>query len=376
MYNDSTSFVLTAIGADAADPRCVSPALEGIEFDAATSTFALREITFDGAGAPRLSAKNPETCLGCHGSDPRPLMDPYFVWPGFYGSNDDNYLTQDRLRDGDALPPESESYFKFVDSISQTDVYSQLIWTARRQVPRSSRPGKNISVDPYERPNAFFGLYASLLNQRRLARLATGFAGWDRYKYPLAYAAKCVKNGEAPTLDRWIPAQMLAARPVELPTADFDRYAKLWDEGGRVPPAELAKLSRLNKGQISLVESVLDRSASGVSLGYWHKYQDLSPVPAMHAPHAYRPLGDLADVVGQDVVSLPLHLIAYLYQWAGVSMDEWAMPLEGGLLLVDGDDDAQSILAKVYRAALPEYATISCDDLAQKSLAALSQVAQ
>lgn len=35
------------------------------------------------------SKPNPGKCLQCHGANPRPNWQPYFIWPGFYGSDDD-----------------------------------------------------------------------------------------------------------------------------------------------------------------------------------------------------------------------------------------------------------------------------------------------
>jgi hypothetical protein len=38
-----------------------------------------------------VSQSNPGKCLQCHSSEnPRPIWQPYFIWPGMYGSDDDN----------------------------------------------------------------------------------------------------------------------------------------------------------------------------------------------------------------------------------------------------------------------------------------------
>ena len=62
--------------------------LEISRFDPKARRFEFMELTFDGVNSPfsRPVPKNPATCLGCHGQDPRPLFHDYNTWPGFYGS--------------------------------------------------------------------------------------------------------------------------------------------------------------------------------------------------------------------------------------------------------------------------------------------------
>ena len=54
-----------------------------------SATAAKEEAEFKLSGA-NVSFANAQKCLQCHGSEnPRPIWQPYFLWPGMYGSDDD-----------------------------------------------------------------------------------------------------------------------------------------------------------------------------------------------------------------------------------------------------------------------------------------------
>ena len=49
-------------------------------------------------GTIEISKANPGVCLRCHGENPRPIWDPYVVWPGFYGADDDGLFLYGRSK--------------------------------------------------------------------------------------------------------------------------------------------------------------------------------------------------------------------------------------------------------------------------------------
>ena len=53
-------------------------------------------------GSIEVSKPNPAVCMTCHGMSPRPIWDPYTVWPGFYGADDDGLFTYGRAKSDDA----------------------------------------------------------------------------------------------------------------------------------------------------------------------------------------------------------------------------------------------------------------------------------
>jgi hypothetical protein len=372
LFNDPTSFVLTASDSDPSNPLCESPALEGFEFKPETSSFVFRSIHFSRDERPRMSEENPRECLRCHGADPRPLFDPYFIWPGFYGSNDDNTLTADRLKDGDALPPESRNYMTFLERAG-LGIYSQLVWTPDRRIPRSRPAGENIDITPYERPNTTFGIGVSRVNLFRVQRLATDFAQWDRYKYALAYATHCASD--VSDLSKWIPAEMLGARPY-LPPMSRSRFSELssfWHQGLELPPSEREKLGPEHLKHVGLIEGIVRRWSKAVPLPLAAKYSSANLME--HPPHLYRPLSDYLYGLSLEVTAPALHLVAYLYSWAGVDTSDWFTHRSGGIISGDGRDDAHDNFKKIFRAAIPELpypiTGARCEELANQSLRAL-----
>lgn len=72
-------------------------ALEMIQFRDNENRFEFREITFHANRSAEISPINPSKCTACHQSqrrlevDMRPNWEPYFFWPGSYGSIDGQY---------------------------------------------------------------------------------------------------------------------------------------------------------------------------------------------------------------------------------------------------------------------------------------------
>ena len=69
--------------------------IELYRFNYQQNKFEFYELSFLENQKPSLSEANPRKCLDCHQSlsrtdvDPRPNWEPYFMWPGFYGSAGD-----------------------------------------------------------------------------------------------------------------------------------------------------------------------------------------------------------------------------------------------------------------------------------------------
>jgi hypothetical protein len=98
--------------------------LEIIQWREASKSFELRDITFPeaAAGDATFSEANPARCLGCHeASDPRPNFEPYNMWPGMYGGNDDG-AQPGRLVDGESR----DALDRFLQSAPQRPRYRHL----------------------------------------------------------------------------------------------------------------------------------------------------------------------------------------------------------------------------------------------------------
>lgn len=106
VYGPDASFVFTFNGDKS---QRGGYALETMEFDAQANRFLFREIAFkkemnksDLKEVPtqdvderlsnefvRVTKSNPTRCTQCHGENPNPIWETYFLWPGAYGSEDD-----------------------------------------------------------------------------------------------------------------------------------------------------------------------------------------------------------------------------------------------------------------------------------------------
>ncbi|MEQ1876649.1 MAG: hypothetical protein ABL958_08380 [Bdellovibrionia bacterium] len=127
--------------------------LEVIQFREKTARFEFRELIFDGKSAPSISAANPLKCLKCHQSpvrndvDPRPNWEPYFSWPGVFGSNDGNVSTFTHLdelkkaagknREMLALIKDSDSESTGFQAFSQRKAAHSRYRTLGKHVPRN-----------------------------------------------------------------------------------------------------------------------------------------------------------------------------------------------------------------------------------------------
>lgn len=108
--------------------------MELYRFNYQQNKFEFYELSFLENQKPRLSEANPRKCLDCHQSlgrtdvDPRPNWEPYFMWPGFYGSAGDRTFKSidhlfpsmkekmDPVRDAvmlQEIPLEEERYSRF-----------------------------------------------------------------------------------------------------------------------------------------------------------------------------------------------------------------------------------------------------------------------
>lgn len=70
--------------------------LETVELDPSRMTYEIRAVHFVG-GKAMVSGPNPEICLRCHRSLPRPNWEPYPHWPGALGQGP-NYSADERRR--------------------------------------------------------------------------------------------------------------------------------------------------------------------------------------------------------------------------------------------------------------------------------------
>lgn len=179
--------------------------LETIDYDS-DGGFSLREISFQD-GKAQISEANPQRCLQCHSREnPRPVWDTYFLWPGFYGSEDDhvfrpNGLYFDRppqslsrisdIHNGDI---ERENLLQFIlDEKPKNPRYALLGSSFHATLARSGQFGEFAQET---RPNFIFLKRLQALSLHRASvELATSSA-FARWRYALTAGIACAERAQ------------------------------------------------------------------------------------------------------------------------------------------------------------------------------------
>jgi ankyrin repeat protein len=114
--------------------------LEIIEYkDTGTKReFEFREILFDGKN-PKISEKNPSRCLACHDSkNPRPNWDTFFLYPGFYGSEEGFLFPTEKQKFNKYLKHEKTGRYKYL--LPQGDRVDHFVWGPQYNVGLRNYP--------------------------------------------------------------------------------------------------------------------------------------------------------------------------------------------------------------------------------------------
>ena len=256
LYRPDGRLVVAFTGDPAGANRDV---LEVIHFSDATRAFELDRFVMPAAARrdPTLATlardngqPNPLDCRRCHGADPRPIFESYFVWPGFYGS------IRDRLLAGSA---ELASYRAFLAAKdAPTSVYRWLRFAPGSQVsPYAFEPTVSEAVE--FAPNMRLGMALTELNRKRIARMLEASPVFAIYRDKLlagllGCAAMPVGAGER--------ARVRTALGVEN-AAKLDR-ANVADPGLRAELSMAELNSVANLAELDYLARVLD-----VSRGDW-----------------------------------------------------------------------------------------------------------
>jgi len=155
--------------------------LETMEFDEASKSFRLHEITFPldagGEAAVRISPPNPQSCLKCHGDPARPVWDTHPAWPGAYGERYDAALTA----------PERAGLSQFLREQPSHPRYRHLLEVDRFANPETFRPSARARYEGTEHlpPNAELGAALGRLNFEAIVHQLESQPEFASYKYLL-----------------------------------------------------------------------------------------------------------------------------------------------------------------------------------------------
>jgi hypothetical protein len=160
-------------------------ALETMEFDEATRSFAFREITFPSEArsakeAVHASQANPELCLKCHGDPARPIWDTHPVWPGAYGERYNAALTAS----------EQAGLRNFLRQQPAHPRYRYLLEVDRFANLETFRPSARTRYEGSESlpPNGEFGAALGRLNFEAIVHELESAPQFDSHKYLLLAA--------------------------------------------------------------------------------------------------------------------------------------------------------------------------------------------
>lgn len=144
--------------------------LEIMEFDKTKKVFTFQDIEFQKGTPAKFSQKNPESCLKCHGQDPKPIWEGYPLWAGIYGSANDS------------LSVTEKKYFSLYREAAKTHPRYKYL------VP-STELG---SATPDPKANLKLTHLLGRLNLQRISRKITEIKSLYPYRYLMAAAGlKC-----------------------------------------------------------------------------------------------------------------------------------------------------------------------------------------
>ncbi len=160
--------------------------------------FEFHEIVFPKNpkdGKAEISKANPNRCLDCHGTPPRPIWDSYFTWPGTYGSVDDGIMKETE---------EGKNFLNFAAKGPSHARYKHLKFPDSKSNPfspyyesHSTRTGVEVDKTANNRilkftPNTRFSMLLSRLSARTIANELANLPEFKKYgAYYLYHQLAC-----------------------------------------------------------------------------------------------------------------------------------------------------------------------------------------
>lgn len=319
--------------------------LELIQFRDDSKQFEFRRIRFPegssrGEAFVAFSEPNPKQCLHCHRAEPRPVWEPYLVWPGAYGGEDDSLF---RGFINHLPAEESRLYHDFMASRAQHPRYRDL-----RESPVL--------------PNALLGIALNRLNMESLARSLARHPKSASYRYALLGAATC-SNVEGFEIPDFVPAA-LPVRASYAATLEDTRAKQLRAFNERIG---VLKIISPSSPETPRVIEFAGRAAGG----------DLAGLDDADATAAVRWIAE--DLMGASIKQFSLEFGSRYYTFADglEGITTLRKPLVAELLK---DEPGFQALFEPHVSDDPEGENTQyqipvedlCDQLKEKSLAALS----
>lgn len=176
LYSRDARFLLAFSGGDpAVDPEGFNK-IEMIQWKGPKDGYEMREVAFTGGTSrPKVSEKNPETCLKCHRDQAdsqklRPIWDTYPLWPGAYHSEAEGTRPED---------PEAQHYAEYLKAAPSHPRYRYL----KTRDPKNHQNGSLI-----DNANTELSQLLGQLNQAQMLSTIEVSPYFSRYRYALLSA--------------------------------------------------------------------------------------------------------------------------------------------------------------------------------------------
>jgi hypothetical protein len=333
LYGPEADFVMAFTNRD--------DALETLEFDPATSRFTFRSLDFTlGKPLDPPPVENPPLCLSCHGQDPRPNWDGYNMWPGAFGS---------MSRGGcDAIVAgtrEFKDYTDFLAGKRTQDRYRHLVREAVPSVICPSDPKSEITVTNGVVSDANTDLTAKFheKNLFRLKRLIEASPAFRAFRYVLASGGNQCLNGD--TIEKFFPPQWAknAGKPL---------YAEV-----------LARVVANAKTDFA------------TRFKFFNYHNKPSPTDSNRRPINFMDPDD--SLGGKFGYEAEVTLLTLLVERMGLSMERLSLGFEHSQYDFTSPDVSPDNLFLLWTAAPDSvtgenYAALTCEQLQQKSVAAIA----
>ncbi len=175
-------------------------AIELMRFNHENNAFEFYEMTFTNNLA-QLSQPNPTKCLACHqgsnrqNTDPRPNWEPYNMWPGFYGSIDDDTDFRRTLTNVRNELIESGDELLLEEADQEATRFYEFMSSEKKSNPRYTLLSDQ-TIDQYENEDTLNGDLTNLLailNFQRVARIirTENTELYEKVKWTVLGHAKC-----------------------------------------------------------------------------------------------------------------------------------------------------------------------------------------
>lgn len=220
LFGDTAKVILTFNAQNKS--RLGHGVIEIANFNEDDKTFQFREVNFKADGeesklekneieienaALTISVADPLVCMDCHSNfsgQMHPIWDTYPLWPGVFGSNDEDVSFSSQTDAGD---PEKFGWSRFSRSKAKKARYNLL------------RPFENNSAQDIPGPNESLNIALGILNAQRIANWVATTKSLEPFRYAMLGTLLC-SSGQGEQNFRFVASKAKQVLPDTYPYLD------------------------------------------------------------------------------------------------------------------------------------------------------------